>query len=419
MWLLSSSRVKTVCSSAADFILFSWTIFNIVISYQPSQALGSGGLSEVFFLASTEIQWNTGPSQCTYHIHAATWYQQTSNMAIHRDSWTHTWISIWIYDIWVYVYIYIFVFMYTYHIYIHRHVHSQAHTCTNNLRLWVGCRSHGKAWAINTLWTHLESLLVSPVASVTNMHKQATRLDISLKAHALMRMNSCAWALPIAPSIQSMNPCRIHGNENEQTTLEEAWKQIRAHTHTNADALNASHRHKHRAAQVETYTDRKGNSQVCMTLLHHRTPLHFTSPHNQRWSACFFHWFTVIHCSHEVKPWMFSVMNWRPKAPWIFQWVEPEKSERTTGSRLWVGDYWLIGVLGLRFSADAGCVFQSCPVLACESCRSFWWISPIGWSASQFLGRDMGCEPGIVSSQDSGWSEMISCFFRGHFLIIS
>lgn len=129
------------------------------------------------------------------------------------------------------------------------------------------------------------------------MHKQATRLDISLKAHALMPgINSCAWALPIAPSIQSMNPCRIHGNENEETTLEEAWKQIHAHTHTNADALNASHRHKHRAAQVETYTDRKGHSQVCMTLLHHKTPLHFTSPHNQLWSACFSTgslWFTA------------------------------------------------------------------------------------------------------------------------------
>lgn len=172
-----------------------------------------------------------------------------------------------------------------------------------------------------------------------------------------MRMNSCAWALPIAPSIQSINPCRIHGNENEETTLEEAWKQIHAHTHTNADALNASHRHKLRAAQVETYTDRKGRSQVCMTLLHHRTPLHVTSPHNQRWSACFFHWFTVIHCSHEVKPWMFSVMNWRPKAPWIFQWVEPKKSERTNGSAVSRGlldsfqvvDWGYLDYLGLRW----------------------------------------------------------------------
>ena len=233
--------------------------------------------------------------------------------------------------------------MYTYarththtHIYIYicmyRHVHSQARTCANNLHLWVGCRSHGKAWAINTLWTHLESLLVSPVASVTYAQISYTPGYLiespCLDADELLCLGTSNSTInPIHQPMQ--NPWKWKRRNNPWRGLK---TNTRTHTHTNADALNASHRHKLRAAQVETYTDRKGHSQVCMTLLHHRTPLHVTSPHNQRWSACFFHWFTVIHCSHEVKPWMFSVMNWRPKAPWIFQWVEPKKSERTNGS---------------------------------------------------------------------------------------
>ena len=169
--------------------------------------------------------------------------------------------------------IYIYICMY-------RHVHSQARTCANNLHLWVGCRSHGKAWAINTLWTHLESLLVSPVASVTYAQTSYTPgylierpcLDAGHELLCLGTSNSTIN--PIHEPMQ--NPLKWKRTNNPWRGLEAKYM----HTHTNVDALNASHAHKHRAAQVETYTDRKGHSQVCMTLLHHRTPLHFTSPHN-------------------------------------------------------------------------------------------------------------------------------------------
>ena len=72
-------------------------------------------------------------------------------------------------------------------------------------------------------------------------------------------MNSCAWALPMALSDYQSNPW-THPESMEMKKNKQPLKGLERNTRTHiyADALDASHRHKHRAAQVETYTDRKG-----------------------------------------------------------------------------------------------------------------------------------------------------------------
>lgn len=199
--------------------------------------------------------------------------------------------------------------MYTYarthtHIYVYicmcRHVHSQARTCTNNLGLWVGCRSHGKAWAIKTLWIHLESFLVSPVASVTYAQTSYTPgyliespcLDARDKLLCLGTSNSTIN--PIHEPMQ--NPWKWKRRNNP-------WRGLKTNTRTHTHRQTQMHlmhptdtnTERHKLRHTQTGKDTHKFAWLYCTIRLRFISLHHTT--NAGVPA-----FPLVHCD-SLQPW--------------------------------------------------------------------------------------------------------------------